>query len=104
MTLEEYQKAAVHTKMYPEDKKIEYCALGLTGEAGEVAEKVKKWLRGDKELNKEDLIKELGDVLWYVTAMAEDLGYSLEDVARMNIEKLTSRAERGKIQGDGDDR
>ena len=104
MTLDFYEKQAVHTKLYPEEKKIEYCALGLTGEAGEVAEKVKKWLRGDKELDYEELKKELGDVLWYVTAMATDIGSSLEEVAQMNIDKLSKRKDEGKIRGDGDNR
>ena len=107
MTLEEYQKAAVHTKMFAPEIAIPYCALGLTGEAGEVAEKIKKVLRGDKELTddlKKELVKELGDVLWYVAAMAEELDSSLEEVAQVNINKLSDRAARGVIQGDGDNR
>jgi NTP pyrophosphatase (non-canonical NTP hydrolase) len=91
-------------KVFPEKHAIVYPALGMIGEAGEVSEKVKKWLRGDKDLDKEDLIREIGDVLWYCTALAIDLGYTLDDVARMNIDKLNGRKERGTIKGSGDNR
>lgn len=103
-TLAEYQADAVKTKLYPEEKKIEYCSLGLCGESGEIAEKVKKWIRGDKELVTKDIVLELGDVLWYVACFAEDIGSSLEEVAKLNIEKLESREARNKIKGDGDHR
>jgi NTP pyrophosphatase (non-canonical NTP hydrolase) len=91
-------------KVYPEKHAIIYPALGLAGEAGEVAEKVKKWLRGDKDLDREALLKELGDIQWYITSMATDLGYGLEDVLVANIAKLRSRKERDVVKGDGDER
>lgn len=99
-----YTDFVVKMKVYPEEHKVTYPALGLCGEAGEIAEKVKKSLRGDKPLDNFQLVLELGDVLWYITALAEDLGYSLEDVLVANIEKLSSRKERGMIKGDGDNR
>ncbi len=91
-------------KVYPKKHAIIYPTLGLCGEAGEIAEKVKKYLRGDKELDKQALLMELGDPLWYITALADDLGFSLQDVVDANIEKLTSRKERGVLKGSGDDR
>lgn len=82
--------------------------MGLAGEAGEIAEKIKKVLRDDNGLitneKKQEIKKELGDVLWYVSQIATELGLSLEESASFNIEKLTSRKERGKLQGSGDDR
>jgi NTP pyrophosphatase (non-canonical NTP hydrolase) len=100
----EYQEFVKSMKVYPEKHAIVYPALGLTGEAGEIAEKVKKSLRGDKELDREALLKELGDPLWYITSLADDLGYTLQDVVDANVEKLTSRKERGVLKGSGDDR
>ncbi|XAI97377.1 hypothetical protein [Leptolyngbya phage Lbo-JY46] len=102
--LDDYTDFVVGMKVYPEQHKITYPALGLVGEAGEVAEKVKKSLRGDKPLDNYQVILELGDVLWYITALAEDLGYSLEDVLVANIKKLSSRRDREVIKGDGDNR
>ena len=111
MTFDEYQEFAKTTAIYPDNAKVVYPTLGLSGEAGEVAEKVKKNIRKSKfgsfefygnELD--DIAKELGDVLWYVSALASDIGYSLEDIAQMNVEKLKSRQERNKIEGEGDNR
>ena len=82
---------------------LTYCALGLTGEAGEYSEKVKKFLR-DGTFDKEAAALELGDVLWYVTRSANELGFSLEYIANKNIEKLMSRKERGVLGGSGDNR
>ena len=65
---------------------------------------MKKWLRGDKPLDKDALLKELGDPLWYITSLADDLGFTLQDVVNANVEKLTSRKERGVLKGSGDDR
>ena len=104
MTFDEYQKFAKTTAIYPENCKITYPTLGLCGEAGEVAEKVKKKIRDDKPLILKDVVKELGDVLWYLSALASDLDVSLEDIAQTNVEKLTSRKERNKLQGSGDNR
>jgi len=80
-----------------------YPTLGLCGESGEVAEKVKKQVR-DGVFNRHEVAKELGDVLWYLTNVCNDIGYNLEEIAKMNIEKLDSRKDRNKIQGSGDNR
>lgn len=103
MNFKEYQELAASTAIYPEEYRIVYPALGLAGESGEVAEKVKKYIR-DGNLDRDLLAKELGDVLWYVSALSRDLGIDLEDVASRNIEKLRSRAERGTLRGSGDSR
>lgn len=102
--IEAYTTFVKGMKVYPEKHAIVYPALGLAGESGEIAEKVKKWLRGDRELDKDLLKKELGDVLWYITSMADDLGSSLSEIINLNIEKLSSRKERGVVKGDGDTR
>ena len=107
MTLNSYQKGALETAIYPEEHKIIYPALGINGEAGEVAEKVKKILRGDSvltEARKADIAYELGDVLWYAATLAHDLGYTLEDIAKMNLKKLKMRQKKGLLAGDGDHR
>lgn len=108
MDFKEYQKKANSTAIYPKDFGVIYPTLGLNGEAGEVAEKIKKVIRdqgGDfTEDNIQDLKKELGDVLWYIAALCKDLGLCMEDVAEANIKKLFSRKERGVITGKGDDR
>jgi len=106
MNFSEYQKRANATAIYDSKFSILYPTLGLAGEAGEVAEKVKKIIRDNKSIidEKESVAKELGDVLWYVAAVARDIGYSLEVIAEMNIEKLESRRERGVLQGNGDNR
>lgn len=80
-----------------------YCALGLVGEAGEVSEKIKKWHR-DGNINKEAVAFELGDVLYYLTRTANNMGYTLADIERMNVEKLTKRQKAGTIHGSGDNR
>jgi NTP pyrophosphatase (non-canonical NTP hydrolase) len=100
----EYQEFVQSMKVYPEKHAIIYPALGISGESGEFAEKVKKWLRGDGELNKEALIKELGDILWYVTSAADDLGSSLVEVINTNVIKLSARKHQGILKGSGDDR
>lgn len=82
---------------------LSYLAMGLGGESGEVLEKTKKYLR-DGKFNREDVAKELGDVLWYLTRYANAISYSLEDIAQMNIDKLTSRKERNVLSGSGDNR
>lgn len=104
LTFNDYQVSAHATAVYPDQHQIVYPALGLAGEAGEVAEKVKKWLRGDKELDRDALAKELGDVLWYIAALSADLGFTLEEIAHGNIQKLLDRQSKGVLKGSGDNR
>jgi len=108
MNLNDYQQSALKTALYPRQYAIVYPALGLNGEAGEVADKVKKVIRdngGDfSPERREQIAFELGDVLWYVATMAHDLGYSLDEIADMNISKLADRARRNKLSGSGDNR
>lgn len=109
MTFDEYQKRSRKTAIYPDkDKNFIYPTLGLAGEAGEVAEKVKKIIRDDQgavtDLKRDEIIKELGDVLWYVAQIATEFGLSLDALAMTNVEKLESRLERGKLGGSGDNR
>ena len=108
MELNEYQKRALETALYPKEVRILYPTLGLTGEAGEVADKVKKVIRdndGDFSVEKRlEIAKELGDVLWYISTLANDLGYTLEEISELNNRKLSSRKERGVISGNGDNR
>jgi NTP pyrophosphatase (non-canonical NTP hydrolase) len=80
------------------------CALGLAGEAVEVAEIIKKFLRGDGLLDQQQLRSELGDVLYYLTVFAHRMGSTLEDIQRDNVRKLESRKARGVIKGSGNDR
>ncbi|KKR48375.1 MAG: hypothetical protein UT86_C0006G0013 [Candidatus Magasanikbacteria bacterium GW2011_GWC2_40_17] len=109
MTFEEYQQQAYRTALYPnKDNNFIYPTLGLASEAGEVAGKIKKVIR-DKggiidDTTREDIKKELGDVLWYISQVAMELRISLEDIAEYNLYKLLSRLERGKISGSGDNR
>lgn len=106
MNINTYQEEASKTAIYKD--KLIYPTLGLCGEAGEMANKVKKILRDNNgqisEEVKQNLIAELGDVLWYVAAIATDLGADLNSVAAENIAKLNSRKERNVIGGSGDNR
>ena len=109
MTFTEYQKTSRRTALYPNlDNNYIYPTLGLAGEAGEVAEKIKKIIRDKNGLvgdaDRQELEKELGDVLWYISQIATELKIDLEDVAAHNLEKLLSRLERNKIGGSGDNR
>tara|TARA_B100000900_G_C20583198_1_gene718425 strand:+ start:937 stop:1266 length:330 start_codon:yes stop_codon:yes gene_type:complete len=109
MKLNQYQRHARETAIYPEQDALIYTVLGLTGESGEIAEKVKKLLRDNKSLDmtedvRNELILELGDVLWYVANLAHELGETLEDIAVANIQKLESRKMRGVLSGSGDNR
>tara|TARA_B100000700_G_scaffold212024_1_gene233065 strand:- start:2507 stop:2836 length:330 start_codon:yes stop_codon:yes gene_type:complete len=109
MELNHYQKESRKTALYPDvGNNAIYPTLGLVGEAGEVADKVKKILRDKNgvfdEVSKNSIKFELGDVLWYISQLSTELGYELEDVANTNLEKLNSRKIRGKIQGEGDNR
>lgn len=102
-----YQQLCVSTAVYPRQQKIVYPALGLVNESGEVAGKIKKYLRGDFELTAEKrdaIAKEIGDTLWYSAVLADDLGVTLSSVMLDNVKKLQSRKERGTIKGDGDQR
>lgn len=106
MTLNEYQVAAHRTAVYPYEKGLEYTAIGLAGEVGEYCNKVKKILRGDVQIDDVHpfLAKELGGVLWYLAACAKEIEYDLELIAIINLGQLQDRAERGVIQGSGDER
>lgn len=112
-TFDDYQRRAYRTAIYPDSMDVIYPALGLAGEAGEVANKVKKFIRDKDGLSQLQLVPpkylpedlrhsiadELGDVLWYAAAVATDLGLSLGDIAERNLDKLQSRSERGTIGG-----
>lgn len=108
MHFAEYEVEAAKTAIYDKAYRAVYPALGLAGESGEVAEKVKKVLRDNNGVFDDDVItelgKEIGDVLWYLSALAHDLGLTLEGCAINNIEKLQSRQERGVLGGSGDNR
>ena len=107
MTFNEYQQKALSTAI---DKDNELChrVLGLVGETGEIAEKIKKLIRdhdGDMaKLDIDDMKKELGDVLWYVATFADLLGLKFDDIAEANVAKLASRKQRGVLGGSGDNR
>ena len=101
LTLNEYQNKAVTTAIYDQKHAILYPALGLAGEAGEVANKVKKILR-DGKFDREDLAAEVADCLWYIAVLARDLNVNLEDLAQANLDKLKDRKERGVLGGSGD--
>lgn len=104
----QYQNFVRGTKRYAESYRLMYPVLGLASEAGEVAGKVKKILRDNDGAVTDEQVKviidEVSDVLWYITCIADDLGVPLEVVMQVNVAKLLDRAERGVIQGDGDDR
>ncbi len=102
-TFDAYQKTAADTAIYPTTTAILYPALGLSGEAGEVANKVKKIVR-DKELDREGIAAELGDCLWYIAALCRDLNVEMSVVAKNNIAKLKARKEKGTLKGSGDKR
>jgi NTP pyrophosphatase (non-canonical NTP hydrolase) len=109
MLLSDYQARSRRTATYPDaGDNIVYPTLGLAGEAGEVAEKVKKLLRDDGGVLSEErraaLAGELGDVLWYVAQVATEAGLELEEIAQANLDKLLSRQQRGVLSGSGDQR
>ena len=113
MDFNDYQLKAYKTAIYPKQIKIVYPAMGLAGEAGEVANKIKKLMRDDnlgiqvEQVNREKAeaaADELGDVMWYVACLAQDLGFSLEDIVKKNLEKLAGRQQRGTLHGSGDKR
>jgi NTP pyrophosphatase (non-canonical NTP hydrolase) len=108
-----YQVFAEYTANYPDvGNNMVYPAMGLAGEAGEACDKAKKHWRNTGEmgaanltqLQKKEFAKEIGDVLWYAAMYAKELGFTLEEVALMNIEKLQDRHNRGVIKSEGDNR
>lgn len=103
MTFDEYQQQAVTTAIYKTEHQVTYPAMGLANEAGEVLGKVKKIMR-DGVYNRDDIAKEVGDVLWYAAALCRDLDVSMSEVAQMNLDKLKDRQERGVLTGNGDNR
>jgi NTP pyrophosphatase (non-canonical NTP hydrolase) len=109
LSFDHYQQAADKTAIYPnKGSNLAYPILGLLGEAGELANKYKKVLRDHGGIPPAgfagNFADELGDVLWYVSAIATELGWPLADVARGNLDKLAARAERGTLTGSGDAR
>jgi NTP pyrophosphatase (non-canonical NTP hydrolase) len=120
LNMNDYQAFVEAGKIYPQDKGLAYTALGIVGEAGEVLEKsvelcvaaskvaetVKKRIRDGEtaRTSNAQVLKELGDVLWYVAAAAFEAGSSLEEVARINMDKLSDRRNRDVVHGSGDDR
>ena len=119
MKMNDYQKKARKTAIYPSDMKMIYPALGLAGESGEVCDKIKKVIRDTPTKTREDAVDyyvfewpfkreeialELGDVLWYVANLASDLNMTLDYIATKNINKLRDRERRDVIKGEGDNR
>lgn len=109
MDLNDYQAAALVTAIYPNrGANFAYPALGLAGEAGEVADKLKKVIRDNDgvltDTVRDAVAKEIGDVLWYVSVLAAEMDYDLETIAQNNLDKLASRQQRGVITGSGDNR
>lgn len=109
MTFNDYQQESRKTALYPDlGSNFIYPTLGLAGETGEVAEKIKKIIRDDNgfvsEEKRQEIKKEMGDVLWYLAQLATELNLSLDEIAWYNIEKLFSRKERGALNGSGDNR
>lgn len=106
MDLRTYQRFAEEYMVYPRRLQYEYPVLGLVGEAGEIANKVKKISRDelDPESLKDDIKAELGDVLWYLAAVATEFDIDLDEVGRNNLAKLANRKARDVIRGSGDNR
>ena len=107
MEVKEYQDFMSTSKVY-NSLPVVYPILGMNGEAGEAAEKAKKVLRDNNGIFggmiKMDIMKELADVLWYVWATADDLGYTLEDVMKIGVEKVEKRKKTNTVHGSGDNR
>lgn len=108
LTLNEYQELSSDTRIYPDGVKVLYPAMGLSGEAGEVLNKLKKVYRDDNGILSDEkrlaIIDELSDCMWYVAALAADLGADLSDVCQLNLDKLAARKQRGTLSGSGDQR
>ena len=108
-TFTEYNEAAAKTDLeFPNSNELFYLALGLSGETGEVSDHIKKHIRDDNgkltPKRRELILKECGDILWYLNKLANQLNSSLGEVAEMNIKKLASRHKRNQIHGSGDER
>lgn len=103
MEMKQYQQQA-YTTATATSQNIYYMTMGMTGEAGEIANKVKKIMRDARAIDREDLAKEIGDVLWYVAGICTVLDLDLDDVAEANLKKLADRKARGVIGGSGDNR
>jgi len=106
MNANDYQEKTMATAIYPEagtgsDMEIYYLSLGITSEAGEIAGKVKKYIR-DGKLDPGAMAYELGDVAWYLARLADAMGYTFEDILQINYSKLTKRKEENVLQGSGD--
>jgi NTP pyrophosphatase (non-canonical NTP hydrolase) len=110
MDFNDYQKQAITTNLSKDDplKELMQQVLGLGDESGEVLAIFKKWIRDTDadptKLDRKNVAKELGDILWYIAVVAHDLDISLNDVAQANLDKLRSRKERGVLTGNGDNR
>ena len=109
MNLSDYQERSRATAVYPDaGRNLLYPTLGLCGEAGEVAEKIKKMVRDEGGVLSEDrrqaLSKEMGDVLWYLAQLATEADLDLDAIAEANLAKLLSRQQRDSLNGSGDDR
>lgn len=108
MTFDDYQLAALRTADLKRNNELFHLVLGLVGETGEIAEKFKKLIRDkasdESAIDREDMKKELGDVLWYIAVLAEYLDIKLDDIASLNVQKLADRQKRGVLGGSGDNR
>tara|TARA_B100000073_G_scaffold319100_1_gene297730 strand:- start:687 stop:1061 length:375 start_codon:yes stop_codon:yes gene_type:complete len=106
ITASTYQSKAKETAIFPRDKALEYLSLGLVGESGEIANKIKKIIRDNTPSSnwKTDLPNEIGDVLWYCAMLADYLDSDLGKIMENNLEKLQSRKKRGVLGGSGDNR
>ena len=103
MNFNDFQQKAQTSAIYDEKHKVIYPMIGLTSEVGEVADKIKKNMRDGNTYSKEDIAKEMGDVL-YLSTLASDMDISLESIAETNLLKLRKRQQEGKISGSGDER
>lgn len=115
MTFNEYQEKAFETALYPDrNENVLYPAMGLCEEAGEIMGKIAKIYRNDGRIvpcwedfsikQRDDMEKEIGDALWFLSTLAKEFGFELEDVAIANIEKLADRARRNVICSERDNR
>ena len=108
LTFKEYEEVAMSTKVGWNKNEILYPLIGMCGETGEVADKIKKVLRDKKgnfsENDRVEILKEIGDTLWYMAALCQDLGYSLGTAANINLAKVTKRRAENTIHGEGDNR